>query len=67
LEETEYRGKLAAAGFEQVDVEPTRVYRAADAKEFLGAAGFVADKLAPQIDGKFISAFVRARKPNTAA
>lgn len=67
LEETEYRGKLAAAGFEQVDVEPTRVYRAADAKEFLGAAGLVADKLAPQIDGKFISAFVRARKPNTAA
>ena len=67
LEETEYRGKLAAAGFEQIDFEPTRIYRAADAKEFLGAAGIIAEQVAPRVDGKFISAFIRARKPNAAA
>jgi ubiquinone/menaquinone biosynthesis C-methylase UbiE len=63
LEEQEYRDKLARAGFEAVDVEPTRIYRAEDAREFLQGAGLDADAIAPQVDGKFMSAFVRARKP----
>jgi arsenite methyltransferase len=63
LDESEYRSKLSSAGFEQVDVEPTRIYRAADAREVLSSAGIDADTLAPQIDGKFMSAFVRAVKP----
>jgi arsenite methyltransferase len=63
LEENEYREKLAKAGFEEVDLEPTRVYRAEDAREFLAGAGLDADTIAPQVDGKFLSAFVRARKP----
>jgi arsenite methyltransferase len=63
LEEGEYRRKLASAGFEQIDVEPTRVYRAADAREFLSSAGIDADAIAPHVDGKFMSAFVRAVKP----
>ena len=66
LDESEYRSKLAAAGFEAVDLETTRVYRAADAREFLAAAGLNADPIAPVIDGKFMSAFVRARKPQAA-
>jgi ubiquinone/menaquinone biosynthesis C-methylase UbiE len=65
LDEAEYRAKLSAAGFEKVDVEPTRVYQAADAKEFLATEGIDADAIAPQVDGKFMSAFVRAVKPNT--
>ena len=63
LDEQEYRGKLAAAGFEQVDVEPTRIYRAEDAREFLNEKGIDVDAIAPQVDGKFMSAFVRAVKP----
>jgi len=63
LDEEEYRGKLKAAGFEKIDVEPTRVYRAADAKEFLAMEGIDVDAIAPQVDGKFMSAFVRAEKP----
>jgi arsenite methyltransferase len=63
LDEKEYRGKLAAAGFEQVDVEPTRIYRAEDAREFLCCQGTDADAIAPQVDGKIMSAFVRAVKP----
>jgi arsenite methyltransferase len=63
LDETEYRSKLRSAGFEQVDVEPTRIYRAADAREFLTTAGIDADVIAPDVDGKFMSAFVRAVKP----
>lgn len=66
LDEAEYRAKLSAAGFEQVDVEPTRIYRAADAKEFLATEGIDADTIAPQVDGKFMSAFVRAVKPSQA-
>jgi arsenite methyltransferase len=64
LDENEYRRKLAAAGFAQIDLEPTRVYRAADAREFLASAGIDAGAIAPQVDGKFMSAFVRARKPH---
>ena len=63
LEENEYRAKLAGAGFEQIEVEPTRIYRAEDAREALTTAGMDVDALAPQVDGKFISAFVRAVKP----
>jgi SAM-dependent methyltransferase len=63
LTDTEYQQKLAAAGFESVDIEPTRVYSINDAKEFLNAAGIDADAVAPQIRDKFISAFVRAQKP----
>ena len=63
LEETDYQGKLASAGFEQIEVEPTRIYRAEDAREFLSAAGIDADAIAPQVDGKILSAFVRATKP----
>jgi arsenite methyltransferase len=64
LDEQEYRDKLAAAGFEQIEVEPTRVYRAEDAREFLTEKGFDVDALARDVDGKFLSAFVRAVKPS---
>src|SRR5258707_7752985 len=63
LEEKEYRAKLANAGFEQINLEPTRIYRAEDAREFLAGQGIDVDALAPQVDGKFMSAFVRAVKP----
>jgi arsenite methyltransferase len=63
LEEQEYRDKLAKAGFADVDVEPTRVYRVEDARDFLSGSGIDADAIAPEVDGKFMSAFVRARKP----
>ncbi|HET7890801.1 MAG TPA: arsenite methyltransferase [Candidatus Sulfotelmatobacter sp.] len=66
LEENEYREKLAAAGFEQVEIEPTRVYRTEDAREFLAGQGIDVDVLAPQVDGKFLSAFIRAVKPERA-
>jgi 2-polyprenyl-3-methyl-5-hydroxy-6-metoxy-1,4-benzoquinol methylase len=63
LEESEYRQKLAAAGFTNVDVEPTRIYRAEDARAFLAEAGLEGDGLAESVDGRFLSAFVRAIKP----
>ena len=66
LDENEYRGKLAAAGFEQISIEPTRIYRVEDAREFLSSAGVDVEAIAPQVDGKFMSAFVRAVKPATA-
>jgi len=66
LEENEYRSKLVAAGFDKVEVEPTRVYRAEDAREFLAEQGIDAETLAPQVDGKFMSAFIRAVKPTSA-
>lgn len=64
LEENEYRSKLTGAGFEQIEIEPTRIYRAEDAREFLSGQGIDVDALAPQVDGKFLSAFIRAVKPN---
>jgi SAM-dependent methyltransferase len=67
LEEGEYQAKLAAAGFEEIGVEPTRVYRVEDAREFLAAAGLDVDEVGPQVDRKFMAAFVRARKPQTAS
>jgi arsenite methyltransferase len=69
LEESEYRAKLDAAGFEAIDLEPTRVHvprtfrRAEDAREFLAGVGLDVESIAPLIEGKFMSAFVRARKP----
>jgi arsenite methyltransferase len=63
LSDDDYRQKLAAAGFESIDIEPTRVYKIDDAREFLRAAGIDADAIAPKVHDKFISAFVRARKP----
>jgi arsenite methyltransferase len=63
LEENEYRAKLAAAGFETIEIEPTRIYRIEDAREFLGGQNIDVDSIAPQVDGKFMSAFVRAVKP----
>lgn len=67
LEEFEYRDKLFNAGFENIDIEPTRVYKVEEARDFLSAAGFDVVKVAPLIDGKFMSAFVRATKPNSRA
>jgi arsenite methyltransferase len=67
LEEREYQEKLARAGFEAIEVEPTRVYKADEAREFLSAAGLDPEVVGPQIDGKFISAFVRAVKPASQA
>src|SRR5262249_14172978 len=62
LEESEYRAKLAQAGFEEIALEPTRIYTAESAREFLVGAGLGAEAIA-DMDGKFVSAFVRARKP----
>src|SRR6266849_4399759 len=66
LEESEYRDKLVSAGFEQVEIEPTRIYRVADARAFLSEKGVDVGALAPQVDGKFMSAFVRATKAKSA-
>jgi arsenite methyltransferase len=63
LDEDEYRNRLAAAGFEQISIEPTRIYRVEDAQEFLSSAGVDIEAVAPQVDGKFMSAFVKAVKP----
>jgi arsenite methyltransferase len=63
LDEADYRAKLSAAGFEDVDIEPTRVYRAADARASLAGMGLDVDTIAPLVDGKFFSGFIRARKP----
>jgi len=63
LEESEYRTKLASAGFEKIEIEPTRIYRIQDAREFLSGQNIDVDAIAPRVDGKFMSAFVRAVKP----
>jgi len=63
LEEFEYRDKLFNAGFNSIEIEPTRVYKSEEARDFLVSAGLDPEKVAPMIDGKFISAFVRAVKP----
>jgi SAM-dependent methyltransferase len=65
LQESDYRDRLALAGFSSIEVEPTRIYRVADAREFLSGQGLDVDSLAPQVDGKFLSAFIRAQKPAT--
>jgi arsenite methyltransferase len=63
LEESEYRTKLAAAGFEEIEIEPTRLYSVEDARQFLTAQGIDVDAIAPQVEAKFASAFIRAKKP----
>src|SRR6202046_2880939 len=63
LEESDYRAKLRTAGFESVDLEPTRVYDVEDARVFLTEAGISVDEIAPQVEGQFLSAFIRATKP----
>jgi arsenite methyltransferase len=63
LDEKDYREKLAAAGFEQIEVEPTRIYRLEDAREFLSAENTDVGAIAAEVDGRFMSAFVRAVKP----
>ncbi len=63
LEESEFKALLLEAGFIDPEIEPTRVYEVEDARAFLENAGLDADELAPQIEGRFMSAFVRAKKP----
>jgi SAM-dependent methyltransferase len=63
LEEDDYRAKLLAAGFSDVDLEATRIYDIEDARVFLTEAGIAVDEIAPQVEGKFLSAFIRATKP----
>jgi SAM-dependent methyltransferase len=63
LDEDVYRQKLAGTGFTRIDVEPTRIYRLEDARDFLAKSGLDAEILGPQVDGKFMSAFIRAQKP----
>jgi ubiquinone/menaquinone biosynthesis C-methylase UbiE len=63
LQDSEYRSKLAEAGFEAIDIEPTRIYSVEDARAFLTGEGIDVDAIAPEVDGKFMSAFVRATKP----
>jgi ubiquinone/menaquinone biosynthesis C-methylase UbiE len=63
LDEGDYTAKLSAAGFDDVSIEPTRVYKAADARAFLDGHGIDVDEIAPMVDGRFFSGFIRARKP----
>jgi SAM-dependent methyltransferase len=65
LEEKEYIAKLESAGFERASIEATRVYTAADARDLFEGTGIDLDAIAPVVDGKFISGFVRAVKPET--
>ncbi|HEX5234295.1 MAG TPA: arsenite methyltransferase [Silvibacterium sp.] len=65
LEESDYRARLHAAGFTNIDLEPTRTYSIEDARQYLTEAGVSVDEIAPQVQGKFISAFVRANKPES--
>jgi len=65
LEESDYRVKLAAVGFEQIELEPTRVYNVDDARAFLARQNINIDAIAPQVDGRIMSAFVRAVKPRS--
>ena len=63
LEEAEYRSKLAAQGFVDIDVEPTRVYDRDDALALIRSVDGVSEDLAEEVDGAVMSAFIRARKP----
>jgi arsenite methyltransferase len=63
LQDSEYISKLAVAGFDGIDIEPTRVYSIEDAGEFLSGRGVDVAAIAPQVEGKFMSAFIRATKP----
>jgi arsenite methyltransferase len=63
MEESEYRAKLAGAGFEGIEIEPTRIYKIEDARQFLAGKGIDVETIAPQVEDKFASAFIRAKKP----
>jgi len=63
LDEADYKAKLKSTGFEQIEVEPTRIYRIEDAREFLSSSGVNVEDIASQVDEKFMSAFIRAVKP----
>jgi SAM-dependent methyltransferase len=63
LDDYQYVAKLARAGFDHIDIEPTRVYDIEDARTFLSGQGVDVDAIAPQVQGKFMSAFIRATKP----
>jgi len=63
LLEEEYRTKLARVRFTEIDLAPTRIYRVEDARELLTQSGVDVDAIAPHVEGKFMSTFVRARKP----
>jgi arsenite methyltransferase len=63
LRDYDYVSKLAKAGFDSIDIQPTRVYSVEDARQFLVGEAIDADAIAPQVQGKFISAFIRAVKP----
>jgi arsenite methyltransferase len=63
LEDEDYRARLASAGFAQIEIEPTRIYKAEEARQILAAEGIDADAIAAEVDGKVMSAFVRAVKP----
>jgi len=65
LSDSDYQSKLKAAGFQQIEIEPTRVYSLDDARTVLSGHGIDVDAIAPQVEGKFISAFVRAVKPKS--
>jgi hypothetical protein len=65
LEEADYRDKLLTAGFVDIDFETIRIYDIEDARVFLTEAGISVDEIAPQVEGKFVSAFIRATKPAT--
>jgi arsenite methyltransferase len=67
LHDHEYTGKLAKAGFDAIEIEPTRVYSIEDARQFLTGEGIDVDAIAPQVENKFMSAFIRAVKPSKAA
>jgi arsenite methyltransferase len=67
LDDDEYAAKLRAAGFSNVDLEPWRVYRVEDARAFLADSGVDVDRIAPQVEGRFASAFIRAQKPEAAS
>jgi hypothetical protein len=67
LGDQEYVSKLRAAGFEDAAIEVTRVYTVADAQEFLADQSADLQQLAKELDGRFVSGFVRATKPRTAA
>ncbi len=64
MQDSEYTEKLTAAGFHDIDIEPTRVYEIEEARQFLTGQGVDVDAIAPVVAGKFMGAFVRASKPN---
>jgi hypothetical protein len=65
LDENDYRAKLAAAGFEQITIEPTRTYSVEDARQSFKGSGLDLDAIASEVEGKFMSGFVRAVKPSS--